>query len=142
MATRKKPPAATAPPETEITSPAEPLVGIIMGSISDWGTMEHAAEILADFSIPYETRVVSAHRTPDLLVDYAKTAVVRADSYYCRCWGRGAFARDDSQHDAAAGARRAGGIQGAQRHGLAAEYCADARRGAGGDICDRQGGGD
>jgi 5-(carboxyamino)imidazole ribonucleotide mutase len=52
-------------------------VGIIMGSISDWGTMEHAAEILTEFGIAHETRVVSAHRTPDLLVEYAKTAAGR-----------------------------------------------------------------
>ena len=77
MATRKKSPAAAPLPMGEKTAPATPLVGIIMGSISDWGTLEHAAEILADFGISYETRVVSAHRTPDLLVDYAKTAVVR-----------------------------------------------------------------
>ena len=48
-----------------------------MGSISDWGTMEHAAEILTEFGIAHETRVVSAHRTPDLLVEYAKTAAGR-----------------------------------------------------------------
>lgn len=48
-----------------------------MGSISDWGTMEHAAEILTSFGIAHESRVVSAHRTPDLLVEYAKTAASR-----------------------------------------------------------------
>jgi 5-(carboxyamino)imidazole ribonucleotide mutase len=54
-----------------------PLVGIIMGSISDWETMQHAAQILTDFGIPHETRVVSAHRTPDLMAEYAKTAASR-----------------------------------------------------------------
>ena len=77
MATRKKSPAAAPLPGVEKSAPTAPLVGIIMGSISDWGTMEHAAETLADLGIAYETHVVSAHRTPDLLVDYAKTAVVR-----------------------------------------------------------------
>ncbi|SET10996.1 5-(carboxyamino)imidazole ribonucleotide mutase [Marinobacter segnicrescens] len=52
----------------------QPLVGIIMGSKSDWPTMEHAAQMLDKLGVSYETRVVSAHRTPDLLFDYAKSA--------------------------------------------------------------------
>jgi len=52
-------------------------VGIIMGSKSDWPTMEHAANMLASFGIEYETRVVSAHRTPQLLADYASSAADR-----------------------------------------------------------------
>ena len=52
----------------------KPLVGIIMGSSSDWETMRAAAEALDKLAIPYETRVVSAHRTPDLLFEYASTA--------------------------------------------------------------------
>jgi 5-(carboxyamino)imidazole ribonucleotide mutase len=52
-------------------------VGIIMGSRSDWGTMQHAAETLAALGIHYETKVVSAHRTPDLLFNYADTAAGR-----------------------------------------------------------------
>ena len=51
-----------------------PLVGIIMGSQSDWGTMCHASEILAALGVAHETRIISAHRTPDRLVDYAKSA--------------------------------------------------------------------
>jgi 5-(carboxyamino)imidazole ribonucleotide mutase len=54
-----------------------PLVGIIMGSSSDWETMEHAAKMLAELGVPYETRVVSAHRTPDLLFEYAAGAEAR-----------------------------------------------------------------
>ena len=54
-----------------------PLVGLIMGSVSDWETMQHAAAILEQFAIPYEKRVVSAHRTPDLLFDYAAGAADR-----------------------------------------------------------------
>ena len=48
-----------------------PLVGLIMGSRSDWETMQHAAETLDALGVPYELRVVSAHRTPDLLFEYA-----------------------------------------------------------------------
>ena len=55
----------------------QPLVGIIMGSTSDWDTMRHCADILTDLGIAHETRVVSAHRTPDRLVEYAKTAATR-----------------------------------------------------------------
>jgi 5-(carboxyamino)imidazole ribonucleotide mutase len=51
-----------------------PLVGIIMGSTSDWETMKLAAQMLAELGVPHETRVVSAHRTPDLLFEYAATA--------------------------------------------------------------------
>jgi 5-(carboxyamino)imidazole ribonucleotide mutase len=52
----------------------KPLVGIIMGSVSDWETMRSAAEVLTRLQVPHETRVISAHRTPDLLFDYASTA--------------------------------------------------------------------
>ncbi|WP_250658726.1 5-(carboxyamino)imidazole ribonucleotide mutase [Alkalimarinus coralli] len=55
----------------------QPLVGLIMGSKSDWPTMENAATMLEKLGIAYETKVVSAHRTPDLLFDYAKSAESR-----------------------------------------------------------------
>lgn len=58
-------------------SEASPIVGIIMGSRSDWETMRHAAETLEALGVPHETRVVSAHRTPDRLYDYAKSAAGR-----------------------------------------------------------------
>ena len=54
-----------------------PLVGIVMGSRSDWDTMQHAAARLEALGVPHEVRVVSAHRTPDLLFDYAATAASR-----------------------------------------------------------------
>lgn len=54
-----------------------PLVGLIMGSVSDWDTLRHAAEVLETLDIPHERRVVSAHRTPDLLFEYAGTAAQR-----------------------------------------------------------------
>ncbi len=53
------------------------LVGIIMGSQSDWETMQHTAEMLDKLGVPYESKVVSAHRTPDLLFEYASTAESR-----------------------------------------------------------------
>jgi 5-(carboxyamino)imidazole ribonucleotide mutase len=56
---------------------AKPLVGIIMGSSSDWETMQHAAAQLAALGVPFEKRIVSAHRTPKLMVDYAETAEKR-----------------------------------------------------------------
>ncbi len=54
-----------------------PLIGIIMGSQSDWETMKNAAYILEELGIPYETKIVSAHRTPDRMNNYAKTAKER-----------------------------------------------------------------
>jgi len=54
-----------------------PLVGIIMGSQSDWPTLQHAARVLEELAVAYETRIVSAHRTPDRLYDYAKNAQAR-----------------------------------------------------------------
>ena len=56
---------------------AEPLVALIMGSKSDWETMRHAAEMLTALGVPHETKVVSAHRTPDLLFEYAESAESR-----------------------------------------------------------------
>ncbi|MDO4450922.1 MAG: 5-(carboxyamino)imidazole ribonucleotide mutase [Moraxella sp.] len=67
---------STLPPP--ITSPlGTPKVGIIMGSQSDWETMQHAAQVLAEFGVPFECEVVSAHRTPDRLFEYAKSAKSR-----------------------------------------------------------------
>jgi len=54
-----------------------PVVGVIMGSSSDWEVMKHAADILSEFNVPYEAEVVSAHRTPDRMFEYAETAVKR-----------------------------------------------------------------
>ncbi|MEO7433103.1 MAG: 5-(carboxyamino)imidazole ribonucleotide mutase [Dokdonella sp.] len=62
-----------------MTEPAtgQPRIGVVMGSQSDWETMRHTAETLDKLGIAHETRVVSAHRTPDLLFDYARNAVSR-----------------------------------------------------------------
>lgn len=55
----------------------QPLVGVVMGSKSDWDTMRAAADVLQEFNVPHECRVVSAHRTPDWMNEYAKTAESR-----------------------------------------------------------------
>src|SRR3954463_1123119 len=52
----------------------KPRVGVVMGSQSDWDVMQHAARVLKDFGVPYEARVVSAHRTPDTMFEYAQEA--------------------------------------------------------------------
>ena len=54
-----------------------PIVGVIMGSQSDWETMKHASQVLTDFGVPHECRVVSAHRTPEWMVEYARSAEQR-----------------------------------------------------------------
>ncbi|MDF1859371.1 MAG: 5-(carboxyamino)imidazole ribonucleotide mutase [Verrucomicrobiales bacterium] len=59
---------------SESSSNESPVVGIIMGSTSDWPTLSKAAEVLRDFGVPFESKVVSAHRTPELLYDYSKSA--------------------------------------------------------------------
>ncbi|SFR60657.1 5-(carboxyamino)imidazole ribonucleotide mutase [Thiomicrospira sp. ALE5] len=55
----------------------QPVVGVIMGSKSDWPTMQHAVDMLTQFNVPHEVKVVSAHRTPDLMFEYAQTAEAR-----------------------------------------------------------------
>jgi 5-(carboxyamino)imidazole ribonucleotide mutase len=61
----------------EKSASAHPLVGVIMGSSSDWETMEHAVTTLKELGVPYEKRVISAHRTPDQLFEYAASAEKR-----------------------------------------------------------------
>ncbi|HOE95457.1 MAG TPA: 5-(carboxyamino)imidazole ribonucleotide mutase [Candidatus Sumerlaeota bacterium] len=60
-----------------MNAPSAPLVGIVMGSRSDWPTMEHAAAILTQLGVPHEVSIVSAHRTPDRLFQYAESAAGR-----------------------------------------------------------------
>jgi 5-(carboxyamino)imidazole ribonucleotide mutase len=74
----------------EKLSEATPVVGIIMGSRSDWETMREASAILAALDVPHECKVVSAHRTPDRLYDYAKSAVPRG--LHCIIAGAGGAA--------------------------------------------------
>ena len=61
-------------PQQDASAGPRPLVGIVMGSRSDWETMRHAAEVLESLGVPHEVKVVSAHRTPDRLFEYAKAA--------------------------------------------------------------------
>lgn len=56
---------------------SSPRVGVIMGSVTDWDTLQYAVEILTEFGVPHEAKVVSAHRTPDLLFEYAGSAEAR-----------------------------------------------------------------
>ncbi|MGQ0442816.1 MAG: 5-(carboxyamino)imidazole ribonucleotide mutase [Methylophilaceae bacterium] len=76
-------------PEKE-SNAKKPLVAIIMGSDSDWPTMTHAAQMLADFGVPYEAQVVSAHRTPDLMFKFAENAA--RDGYQVIIAGAGGAA--------------------------------------------------
>jgi len=62
---------------TTASKSRNPLVAIIMGSKSDWATMKAAADVLTDFGVPHKTKIVSAHRTPDLLFEFAKSAEER-----------------------------------------------------------------
>lgn len=61
----------------DMSEPVQPLVGLIMGSRSDWETLQPAAQILSEFDVPHECRVVSAHRTPEWMCEYARTAESR-----------------------------------------------------------------
>jgi 5-(carboxyamino)imidazole ribonucleotide mutase len=58
-------------------NPPSPVVGVLMGSSSDWDTLKHAADLLAEFGVPHEARVVSAHRMPDEMFAYAEAAAAR-----------------------------------------------------------------
>lgn len=69
---------------------AKPIIGVVMGSNSDWQIMSHAVDMLKKFGVPYETKVVSAHRTPDILYQYAETAAERG--LHCIIAGAGGAA--------------------------------------------------
>ena len=68
----------------------DPIVGVVMGSQSDWDVMQHAAKVLRDFGVAFEQKVVSAHRTPDAMFDYAESA--RARGLKCIIAGAGGAA--------------------------------------------------
>ena len=76
-------------PDKELKA-KKPLVAIIMGSDSDWPTMTHAAQMLADFGVAYEAQVVSAHRTPDLMFEFAENA--KSEGYQVIIAGAGGAA--------------------------------------------------
>ncbi len=65
----------------------QPLVGLVMGSDSDWPTVEPAADVLVEFGVPFEVGVVSAHRTPERMLDYARTAHTRGLKVVIACAG-------------------------------------------------------
>ena len=69
---------------------SKPVVAVVMGSTSDWPVMEHATQTLQEFGVEYEARVVSAHRTPDLLAEFGKSA--RANGFACIIAGAGGAA--------------------------------------------------
>ena len=107
----------------------QPLVGIIMGSKSDWETMSHASETLNKLGVPHEVRVISAHRAPDLLFEYASTAEERGLQIIIAAAGGAAPpGRRDSRQNRPAGPRRADGVAGPERDGLASIDGANAGR--------------
>src|SRR5438067_3616946 len=75
---------------TPVSSPANPKVGVVMGSESDWDVMQHAVRVLKDFGVAHEARVVSAHRTPDAMFEYAEGA--RGRGLLCIIAGAGGAA--------------------------------------------------
>ena len=117
-----------------MTESAPPLVGVIMGSRSDWVTMKQAAETLQQFGAPFETKIVSAHRTPDWMTEYANSAAGRGIEVIIA--GAGGAAHLPGM---VAGHTLVPVIgvpiqsHGAQRSGLVALHRANARRCAGGD---------
>lgn len=92
-----------------------PLIGIVMGSDSDWQVMQAAAQVFDEFGVPHEARVVSAHRTPDLLFEYATTARARTAGDYRRGRRCSAPPRDARGKDAATGTGRAGAVEASAR---------------------------
>lgn len=77
VTTKHRGSAEAATSHSETRPIAAPLIGVVMGSRSDWETMRHASEMLAQFDVPHECRVVSAHRTPDVMFEYAREAAGR-----------------------------------------------------------------
>ena len=121
-----------------------PLVGVIMGSTSDWETMQHAVETLEALDVPHEVRVVSAHRTPDLLMEYAGSAEERGLQVIIAGAGGAAHLPADGIGEdrplhleiGTAGDRCAGGVADAEGDGLVALHRPDASRGTGRDAGD------
>ena len=116
-----------------------PRVAVIMGSKSDWATMQRAAELLAEFGVPYEAKVVSAHRTPDFLFDYVGAAEARGiQVIIAGAGGRGASPGHGGSKDDSAGARSPDAIEGAPGIGLTPVHRADAQGRTGGHSGDRE----
>lgn len=117
----------------------KPEVAVIMGSASDWETMKHACEMLDQFEVPYMKQVISAHRTPELMGEFAHNA--RANGLkviIARRWRRGTPARAWWRPRPPAGSRRAGAFPCVVRLGFAVVHRADAGRYSGRYHCGRQ----
>ena len=122
------------PPMSKKRGDARPLVGVIMGSRSDWETMAHAAATLEVLGVPHEVRVVSAHRTPDLLFEYADSAARRGLEVIIAAAGGAAHLPGmTAAKTPLARARRAGRVARAQRARFPALDRPDAGRRAGRD---------
>lgn len=107
---------------------AAPHVGIIMGSRSDWATMQQAAEMLKRFDVAHECRVVSAHRTPEWMCEYADGRITRDSGDHCRCrWSRSS-ARNGRVANSTSCSRSSGSKSCSVGIGLALVDCADAGR--------------
>ena len=115
-------------------------VAVIMGSKSDWETMKHTCEILDQLEVSYEKKVVSAHRTPDLMFEFAETARLRGIKGNYR-WSRWccSFARNGGSENHAACHRCSGSIKGIEWVGLVTIDCANAGRSPGSYCCYRKG---
>ena len=123
-----------------VASTDPPVVGVLMGSSSDWETLQHAAAILAEFGVPHECRVVSAHRMPDDMFAYAQERRrPRPEGADRRRRRRRAPAGHAGGQDRGAGARRAGGQPPPARRRFAALDRADAQGRAGGHLRHRRG---
>ena len=107
---------------------SQPIVGIVMGSDSDWSVMEAAAEVLDEFGIPYEADVVSAHRMPEDMIEYGKKAHSRGIRVIIAGAGGRSPARYARFRDRSARDWCSGTSEEPRGHGLTAVDCSDARR--------------
>ena len=123
--------------DSELLGVTKAKVGVIMGSRSDWKTMQEACEILKNFDVPFEAKVVSAHRTPHFIIE---GAVAWSSSHHCGCWRSRTFTWDGRCLHTLACAGGACSEQESQGARLAVEYCADAGRSSCGHARHRCGG--
>ena len=116
--------------EVESEKKPIPLVGVVMGSQSAWSTMEHSTKILEDLDIAYEAKIVSAHRTPDRLFDYSKTACkIKGD--HRRSWRSSSPPGHAIFDDASAGVRYSNPRQSLEWFGQPSIYSTNAGRHSG-----------
>ena len=114
-----------------MTDDFKALVGVIMGGKSDWETMQFASQILNEFEIPHESKVISAHRTPDLMIEYAKTAEERGlQVIIAGAGGAAPSSGDDRVVDVGSCVGSTRGESSTARRRFVALHRADAYRGA------------